>query len=354
MGGVTGRITKMAFAKFATNSWGAAASVTKGVYFESDGGLKYAPAIVDDETFGQVFKQVSDRGDIAPVEVDWTQPARYNDWSYVLEALAMGSPATVAISTSVTGQTTSWLHVFDLADVIDGLGATFAFDKSLYVDEVTSAKISGWSLEVGEGGVFKQAFHVLGSAPTNVSATNINSTVAGASYPALGNRIFRRQATFRMNLQSAGGLAAGDAVQYETIKLDFRRPQDFAHVGGSDSIIEPADTGTPVFTMEIGYPRMTTVSANSLYAGLRDSTVFKADLTCLGSYINSTDQYKVLYQAPHVQLRDFEAPVVGLNQVKPKAIFDLRLATSSPTGMAFVRPFRLTRIMTNSLGGFVA
>lgn len=354
MGGVTGRVTKMAFAKFATNSWNAAASVTKGVYFENDGGLKYSPSIVDDETFGQVFKQISDRGDIAPVEIDLPQPARYNDYSYILEALAMGSPAAVTISASAAGQTTSWQHIHDLADVIDGLGATFAFDKSLYVDEF-SAKIIGWDLEVGDGGVFKQTFNVVGGAPTNLSSTNINSTVAGATFPSLGNRIFRRQATLRMNLQSAGSLTASDAVQYETIKLSWRRPQDFAHVGGSDSIIEPADTGTPTFTLEITHPRMTTTSANSLYGGLRDATVFKADLTAQGSYINSTDQYKALYQMPHLQLRDFETPVVGLNQVKPKSVYDLRLASAAPTGMSGItRPFRLTRIMTNSLNAFSA
>jgi hypothetical protein len=41
----------------------------------------------------------------------------------------------------VAGQVTSWLHIIDLAPSIDGLGVTGAFDKKLYVDELTSAKI---------------------------------------------------------------------------------------------------------------------------------------------------------------------------------------------------------------------
>ncbi len=43
MSGVTGREVKgLAFAKFGTNSWGVAASVTKGTYFQSDGGMTFA------------------------------------------------------------------------------------------------------------------------------------------------------------------------------------------------------------------------------------------------------------------------------------------------------------------------
>jgi hypothetical protein len=97
---------------------------------------------------------------------------------------------------------------------------------------------------------------------------------------------------------------------------------------------------------------MTTASANSMRDGLRDATAFKADWTFLGSYINSTDQYKVLYQFPYIQLTDFEAPVTGANQVKPKATFSARLAPTSPTGMAFVNPFKLTRIQVNSVVAF--
>jgi hypothetical protein len=106
--------------------------------------------------------------------------------------------------------------------------------------------------------------------------------------------------------------------------------------------------------VEVQYPRMNTPSANSLYAGLRSSTAFKADWTFLGAFINSTDQYKKLYQFPYLQLMDdgFSAPTAGAQQVKPVAKFAARLAPTSPTGMAFIRPFRLTRTMTQSVVAF--
>jgi hypothetical protein len=127
-------------------------------------------------------------------------------YHYVLEALSMGSPAAVTISTSAAGQVTSWQHIIDLAPSIDGLGATFAMDQKLYVTEVTSGKIYGFSETLGEGGVVEQTFRVLGVAPTDISSININSTVYGASFPALGGKIFRNQGTFRLNAQGGGSL----------------------------------------------------------------------------------------------------------------------------------------------------
>ena len=352
MGGITAKVTKQAFAKFGANSWGVPTSVTKGVYFASDGGLGFKPTIVDDEAFGQTFIQESEVGDIAAESPNWTQEARYDDYSYILQALAMGSPAAVTISTSASGQTTSWLHQFDLADVIDGLGITFAIDKQQYVEELTSAKIHGFSFADGNGGILMAGYKLTGGKTTILSSTNINSTLATATFPALGNRIFTKHGTFRMNKQSAIALASGDAVKIENFKVEFNRPQDAPMVHGQDYIDEPCDQGYPTIAVDVTYPRMNTVSANSLRSGLRDATTFKADYTSLGAFINSTDQYKQLWQFPDLQLDSFEAAVTGGNQVKPKARFRARLASTSPAGMAFVRPFRLTRIMSQSLVAF--
>src|SRR5436190_9481835 len=145
MPGTTGREMKgWAFAKFALNSWGVAASVTKGTRFMGDGGLKYQPNFVEDRSFGETFLGPSDVGDIQPPDLSLGGQARYEDFNYILEALSMGSPAAVTISTSAAGQVTSWLHIVDPAPSIDGLGATFAMDRKLYVEEIPSAKIYGF------------------------------------------------------------------------------------------------------------------------------------------------------------------------------------------------------------------
>lgn len=352
--GQTGRAMKFAFAKYAVNSWGVAASVTKGAYFESDGGIQLKPSMITDSAFNQAFIGQADPGLVEAPTLTLAGRARYDDFQYILEACALGSPAAVTISTSAAGQVTSWAHQFDLADAIDGLGVTLAWDKNQYVEELTSAKVNGYELTQESNGVMQESFSVIGSKPTNISSVNINSTLAGATYPALGNRVIQQQGIFRMNLNTAGALASSDAVKAESIKFSFTRPQDTPHVYGQDFIDEPADNGWPEFNLEVQYPRMNTPSANSLYAGLRSAVAFKADWTFLGAFINSTDQYKVLYQFPYVQLSDdgFVAATAGANQVKPVAKFMARLAPTSPTGMAFVRPFRLSRTMTQSVVAF--
>ena len=352
MPGVTAKEARMAFAKFGANSWGVPASVTKGIYFSSDGGLTYAPQRVNDEAFGQTFLGDGDLGDVTAPDVTLTQRDRYADYTYVWEALAMGSPAAVTISTSASGQTTSWLHVIDLAANIDGLGLTLAQDKVQFVDELTSAKVKGFSMQVGDGGVMDKSFMVIGSKMTHISSTNTRSTVNGAVYPTLDNRVFRKHGVFRMNRQSAGALGSSDVITIENFSFSFERPQDAPHVFGQDFITEPADQGFPTVKVTVTFPRMNTVSANSMYQALRDDATFKADMIYSGAYINSTDQYQEKYQFPSLELDEWSAPTSGSNQVKPQATFSAKLAATSPTGMAFVNPFRVSRIMVNSLGAF--
>jgi hypothetical protein len=266
----------------------------------------------------------------------------------------MGSPAAVTISTSAAGQVTSWKHIIDLAPSCDGFGATFAMDRELYIEEIVSAKIYGFGVGVGEGGILNETFKLLGSKPTNISSVNINSTVYGASYPALGGKIFRRQGTFRLNKQSAGALGSTDAIGVvETFDVDFVRPQDRSYVHGQDYILEPSDNEFPVPTVKLGFSRMNTVTANSLYAALRANDAMKGDMTYAGAFINSTDQLSVLYQFPYLELQDFQTPSAGAAQVKPQASFVVKKPTAAPTGMSGVtNPFRITRIMQNSVVAF--
>jgi hypothetical protein len=344
----------MAFAKTATNSWGVAESVTLGIRFETDGGLSHAPIFVDDRSFGETWLGPAEVGDIQPPDLTLTAQARYEDHNYVWEALAMGSPAEPAIATSADGENTSWAHVIDLAPSVDGLALTLAMDRKLYVAELTSGKIYGFSETAGTGGIINQTFKVLGSKTTDISSININSTVHGASYPALLGKIFRNQGVIRMNAHGAGSLTAADVQPVETCEFTFERPQDRSYIYGSDAIIEPADNEFPDVGVTFTYPRMNTASANSLERGLRAGTAYKADVTYTGAlFINSTDQLSKLYQFPYLELQNFVTPTAGAAQVKPRAMFKLKLAESAPTGMdGITTPFRITRIMANSVAAF--
>ncbi len=356
MAGQTGRTMRMAFAKTGLNSWGVAASVTKGVYFESDAGMGLKVAQITDNAFGQSELGPPSPGLVEAPSLTFKGRSRYEDHTYILDGLAMGSPAAVTIATSVSGQTTSWQHIFDLAPTIDGLGATFAIDKTLYVDELTSAKVFGFAEENDSNGCMNVSYKVIGSKATPISSVNIAATLTGASYPALTNRITQIQGVFRMNAQAGGSLVAANVQRVETVKFDFDRSQDAPHIFGQDFVDEPADNGFPAYLLEVKYPRMNTVSANSLYNALQAGSAFKADWTFTSpSFINSTDAWSKTYQFPHISLAEdgFSAPTNGADQVKPVAKFRCYLPAAAPTGMAgVVRPFRLIRVMQNSVAAF--
>lgn len=353
MSGVTGKIMAMAVAK--CNTWGTPASVTKGVYFNDDGGLQLKPAYVDDISFGQAFLGPADVGDIASPDLTWSTRNRYEDSGQLLmKAEVIGSPNAAVISTSATGQTTSWKHVIDLAPNIDGLAITAAIDRFLYVDEVISAKVYGFSVTNGDGGVMDLSFKVMGAKSTNTSTTNTRSTVNGSTFPALrANRIFRKHGVLRMNANTAGSLLAADAIQIaESASFEVVRPQDAPNVYGQDYVIEPADNGFPTFTFNVTYSRMTTTSANSLFTALSSAGPMKADWVFSGAFINSTDRWTEMYQFPYLELQDFKTNTQGAQQVKPQAQFMAKFAPTSPNGMPFINPFRLTLIVQNSIAAF--
>jgi hypothetical protein len=353
----------MAFAKFGVNSWGIGASVVAGVYFESDDEIGFAVHVSGEEAFVSAFNEELLLGPIIPPTPQWQQQARYDDYSDILQALAMGSPVAPTISTSVAGQVTAWRHVFDLADVIDGLGVTLAIDKVQYVEELTSAKIHGFTLQNGAGGIMRMGYKVVGSRATIISSINGAATVAAAYFPPLGNRVFKAQGVFRMNAQSAGALGVADIIKVEDWAFEFNRPQDIDYIQHgpqatprdttmSEYIDEPSDGEHPEIQLTLTYPRMNSVSANGLAAALRDQDVLKADMTFTGAFINSTDRYQQLYQWPHLRVERFRAVSVGARQVKPQVTFRALQALTSPTGMPVVRPFRMTRTQTRAVVAF--
>jgi hypothetical protein len=357
MPGVTGRTVKQAFAPLAANSWGVPASVTKGVYFRNDQGIVHRPDIVEDRSMGQAFIGTTERGNTNPIDATLVAQSRYNDHLYIFDALLMGSPAAVTISTSATGQTTSWKHVIDLSDDTSGLGLTFAEDFGLYVKEITSAKVIGMVEEISPNASNAEvSYTVLGSDASVTSSVNINSTVAGANFPSIGNRLLKKQGTFRMNAFAAGSLVAGDALRnVDGLRFEFTRPQDRSFELGYATLVIPESNEFPVAQLQVTFNRATTATCNSLRTSLPVGTVYKGDWSFTsGTYINSTDAYSKRWEFSHLEVTNFEDTVEeGGAQVKPRVTFSIYKPASAPTGMtALTQPFRLTRIMQNSTVAF--
>jgi len=343
-----------AFAKVGLNSWGVATSVTKGARFLDDGGVKYSPIFVEDRSFGETELGPAEYGDLNPTNATLNGQARYEDHNHVLRALAMGSPAAVAIATSAAGQVTSWRHVIDMASHIDGLAATFAFDKKLFTEEVTTAKVLGFGETVGDGGIINETFQILGVAPTDISTINTQSVVYTATFPALNGKVFRNQGVVRMNLQTGGALGASDTLVFAgAIEFTFNRPHDSVYCYGSRDIIEPGGNEFPAISARIMLERANTITVNSIRTALRAGTAWKADVTYSGAFINSTDRYSRLYQFPYVEVQDHDTKTAGAAQIKPVAMALLKKPASAPTGMTGVtHAFRLTEVKVNSVHAF--
>jgi hypothetical protein len=98
---------------------------------------------------------------------------------------------------------------------------------------------------------------------------------------------------------------------------------------------------------------MNTVSANSMYTLLQAGGAWKGDLTYTGAVISGSTTYSKLYQFPYLEPQEITLNLAGANQVKPTVRFVAKEVASAPTGMSGVtRPFRVTRVMANSLIAF--
>jgi hypothetical protein len=348
-GKVTGRELRAAFGR--GTAWGTPVSVTRQILIASTDGMDAMPQIVDDEVIGHAFLQAGEVGDYTPPTPALGMVARYEDIDTWFAA-AVGSPAnpTAVSSQGAATSLVAYQHVVDMSPELTAF-FTLAVDfPGHYVQEIPSLKVHGYSLRVGENGRMMVEFQTVGNKTTYDSTTNTNSTVHGARAAGLGNRLFRKNGTLRMNPQSAGALANTDIVSLaREIAFNGAEPvssDDF--VFGLDYVIEPDNNGFPEFSVEVTYARMTSQSANSLAVGLAVARVFKADWNFLGPYINSATQRQLKWEFPALQLRSFRAVASGPDQVRPQATFHAKLAATSPTGMAFVNPYRMTVVNMNS------
>jgi hypothetical protein len=353
MAGLNGRDVRVAFAR--ATAWGTATSVTKQINLKSIDGFHAKPGIVTDESFNQNFLGTGEMGDYAPSTPELQMDLRYDGTGPLLVAAAMGSAAAPVVVSSVAATSlVAYSHVLTLATDLTKF-YTFAVDMggpgagTNFVLELPSAKPTGYSIQVGDNGKKQLAVPVVASKAIYNSAINTNSTVGAATADPLANRVFRKQGVFRMNLQSAGSLVAGDAQNVKEVVITAARPvaQD-DHVFGQDYIIEPDDDGWADYEVSMTFPRMTSANANSLVIAWPAGTPLKADFTFTGNYINSTTQYGMLFQFPALQITEWDAPLTGHQQIRPVAKAKAYLAASSPLGMAFVQPVRVTITNMNS------
>jgi hypothetical protein len=348
MAGITGRSTAAAWARSST--WSVAASVTRQILLTTSEGIEDMPTLVTDDAFNQTFVGTGEVGDRNPPTPDVQAQLRYEQIDSLL-AMACGSVAApVVVSSAGANSLVAYKHVITLAPELTHF-LTLAIDLNRYVSELRTARLRGISLKVGDGGRISVSFPSVADRVVYDSTVNTSSTVWGAAQAIIGHRVMRKDGVFRMNLASAGSLGASDVIsQLKEFTFDYQRPlaQD-DHVVGLDTIIEPDDDGFLDASLGLTFPRMTTLSANSMAQAFAGGAILKGDLTFTGAYVNSTTRRSIAFEFPAGQVSDFKASVTGASEIRPTAKLSLYQASEAPTGMSgLTAPFRITIINANS------
>lgn len=349
-GGVVGRRIRSAYA--VTSTWGVPASVTQQIMYESNDGFDNQPELVNDESFSQDFIGLGEMGDNQALTPSLAMQFRFEQGADVFLAAALGSPGNpTVISSQAAASLVAYQHVIDMSPELHGM-FTMATNMQRYIQEVVSFKVNGFSLSVGDQGRFNISYNIVGGKTDYASTVNTSATVAGATIATPGSRAFRRLTTLRINPMAGGSLTAADAVPNATeFSVDYTRPLAQDQVLGLDYIIEADDDGFFEGTMRVLFSRMTSAAANSMMVAYSTGNALKADVTMLGTFINSTTRRSALWQFPALQVETggYKAVVVGHGQVRPEVTFRLKAAPSAPTGMAGItNPLRVTIVNTRS------
>ena len=353
--GVESRFSKVAIAKATSGSWGTGVAVATavgagdGYYVRGDLGVQLQMQRHPNDSAAQDFIGSVEVSNVEAVQVQIPMFLHYNDtFQNILWALALGTGGTAPVQ---VGATTAYTNTFEPATSKTGNYATVVRDKVQYISEVPGVKFTGFEITTGENGRMEITWSGVGSDEKRDSSINTSTQISALTFHNLGNRAFKGQGVFRVNSQSGGALAGGDALKWTALRVRFAQPVDSIHVGGQTSLIEPHFTGFPDLSIEITCPRFDATN-DTFFTGHRANSRYKADLTFTGAAIDATSNYGLLMQFPNLEVMKFQAPVPS-GQVTPVVSFNALSTTTAPTGMTGItRPMRVTTTGTQSTNPF--
>ncbi len=348
---VTG-ITDVQYAACKGGLWGTEAllGVGHGVYGISDGFTKKKPNMPNEAT-GQAWETETDLGN---TDAPWTHTAELTyDGMMLLLAMIFGTGPAPAQQ----GLTTAYKHQIQLTDDLLGLYFTYAknYKAALFVApsvKLTSVKFSG----PNKNGRIDVVFTGVAFDKLSGSGTNTLTTFQNVTWPYVGNRVLFRQGAFRMNVQGAAALGAGDLLKVGSFYLEIQRPQKGEYTSEfGDRQDEPTKDGRPSVSLVLNYPRFNDdgkARIDSFDAG----TLFKMDMTYTGALIASTYYRQMVFRLPQLVM-ERPGQSYNANTIPQKATFRAQKAQSAPLGMQLAdigydltQPLDLQAVNTQSTG----
>lgn len=259
--------------------------------------------------------------------------------------------ATIPQATSATTQGTMSAgiatHVYQLAENLDGIFDCLVYLNGPAVDEYTSIKWTGFTIEGEIGGALMITFDGIAIDRETGSVVNTTTTFLNVTTPETANRIYYDQGVIRMNTGSGAALGVGDKIYPGKFSFRFGRNMAGVYgVGGSFNLIdEPSAAGLPECKLTLTFPRYT---AATYFEDWDAGTAKKIDLVYTGSLIAGSSYRAFTLEIPNAQLSNVDAPVVD-GIIEHPLEFDVLGREAAPTGMAVTLPFQIT--MTNDFCG---
>lgn len=261
----------------------------------------------------------------------------------VYEGLELAIASVLGSSSApTTVDTSAKKHVWKVADSVDGLYSTLAYEivKDTLEDEFNCVKITGLSIRAQAGGRVMIIVRGIAHDFDPASVINTTTTIDTVTTPAnsvLG--VLFRQLVVRLNDESSGALGAND-VRYVSafeINIDRNLEVDFtSEFGDRTSEPQPPDNDDPFMkvTGSITFSRLDTASpggSTGLRATQLAGTSQKLDLTLTGDTLAGAAAQKfqhVLY-LPSVQFGNGKPKLGKLGWTLPWTAWH---TAASPTG----------------------
>lgn len=293
-------------AKIGSSTWGTAEALGAGfgMVLTGDGGLKltkpYNPAMEADTPF--VLEGDLNPNDPVDFAIEFTM--RYDPGAIgILMAQLYGTAGTP----SAVGA--GFAHILDWATVNYGKFVTFAIERPSKIFEVVSAKVYAMDLSI-DGGYLKGTISLRGDQLINDSAVNTATQMDALTYVDRGNRVkFSDLTVYMLDQSSVSEPDSSTALELSDINFHLERPHDTVHKAGSESIIEPAENGHPVLTVEMTFPRMNTVN-DAYFADFKDETEKKAFFWFDGNFISggAGQRYQYMHYFPRLRIIECDYP----------------------------------------------
>jgi hypothetical protein len=220
--------------------------------------------------------------------------------------------------------------------------------------EITSAKVTGFTLSGEVGMPMRISFQIIGSDAIWDSPVNDSTSFANVTFPETENRILwghlgALASTYGIwiNDQSGGALAQGDVIYPASFELTFTRTLKGRYGQGSnyDIIDEPTNDANPTCTLSLQMPRLT---GTTYFTDWAAGTAKKLQIYTRGALMNGTDYRESKLEFPHLEYQNVESPEVA-GQMGNPLTFNVLAADAAPTGMTITNPLRWT--LKNDYGG---